>query len=138
MTLHRTRALVLDSWAVLAFLEDEPAGSTVADLIADAQEQGIPILMTVVNAGEVWYIIARKTAENEADDNLNRLRELGVRIIDVDWKLARGAARYKSKYKMSYADGFAATLASLEKGSLITGDKEFRQVEGEIKILWLA
>jgi predicted nucleic acid-binding protein len=39
---------------------------------------------------------------------------------------------------MSYADCFAAALAKLKKAELVTGDKEFRQVEGELKILWLA
>ena len=56
----KPRAIVLDSWAVIAYLEDEPAAEKVADIIADAHEQQIQLLMTVVNAGEVWYIVARE------------------------------------------------------------------------------
>ena len=37
-----------------------------------------------------------------------------------------------------YADYFAAALAKLRKAELVTGDKEFKQVEGEVKILWIA
>jgi len=33
---------------------------------------------------------------------------------------------------MSYADCFAAALAKDRKAELVTGDKEFRQVEGEV------
>jgi len=51
---------MLDSWAVLAYLEDEDAPAKVADIIADAHDEQIPLLMTVVNAGEVWYIVARQ------------------------------------------------------------------------------
>ncbi|MBI2339278.1 MAG: PIN domain-containing protein [Deltaproteobacteria bacterium] len=36
---------------------------------------------------------------------------------------------------MSYADCFAAALAKMKKAELITGDKEFKEVEGDIKIL---
>jgi predicted nucleic acid-binding protein len=38
---------------------------------------------------------------------------------------------------MSYADCFAAALAKLRKAELVTGDKEFRQIEGEIKVSWV-
>ncbi len=38
---------------------------------------------------------------------------------------------------MSYADCFAAALAKHRKSDLVTGDKEFKQVEGEVSIRWL-
>jgi predicted nucleic acid-binding protein len=38
---------------------------------------------------------------------------------------------------MSYGDCFAAALAKLRKAELVTGDEEFRQIEKEIKILWI-
>jgi len=62
---------------------------------------------------------------------------LPIEIIDVDIQLAREAARLKAYHKISYADCFAAALAKLHKGEVITGDKEFKAVENEIKIVWL-
>ena len=50
---RKPKALVLDSWAVIAYFEDEPAGQQIADLIAGAHEEGIPVYMSVVNVGEV-------------------------------------------------------------------------------------
>jgi predicted nucleic acid-binding protein len=38
---------------------------------------------------------------------------------------------------MSYADCFAAALARVNNSELITGDPEFREVEKEIKVVWL-
>lgn len=38
---------------------------------------------------------------------------------------------------MSYADCFAAALAKLRKAALVTGDKDFKQVEDEIKVHWV-
>jgi predicted nucleic acid-binding protein len=38
---------------------------------------------------------------------------------------------------MSYADCFAAALAKLRTAELVTGDKEFRQMEEDVRILWL-
>ena len=134
---RRPKAIVLDSWAVMAYLEDESSAQKVADLIGDAHEHGIPLLMSVVNAGEVWYILAREVSEAEADKALHELKQLGIEFQDVDMKLARLAGGFKAKHRMSYADCFAAALAKEHKAELVTGDKEFKQVEGEVKIYWV-
>jgi ribonuclease VapC len=133
----KPKAIVLDSWAVMAYLEDEPSAEKVADIIADAHENNTPLLMTVVNLGEVWYIVAREASEADADRCEKALRQIGIEIVDADWNLTQQAARYKAHHRMSYADCFVSALAKQKKAHLVTGDKEFKQVEGEISIVWL-
>jgi uncharacterized protein len=133
----KPKAIVLDSWAIIAYLEDEQAAEKVADIISDAHEQGVPLLMTVINAGEVWYIVARETSASDADASIKQLRDLGIEFVDADWTLAKDAGHFKSKKKMSFADCFAAALAKKTKAHLATGDPEFKQVEQEITIVWL-
>jgi predicted nucleic acid-binding protein len=134
---RKSKAIVLDSWAVIAYLEGEPSAKKVADHIADAHENEIPLFMSVVNAGEVWYIIARETSVSDADRSITELRHLGIDFVDADWSLAHDAGVYKSKHKMSFADCFAAAVAKQKKALLLTGDPEFKQVEQEITIDWL-
>ena len=134
---RKPKALVFDSWAVIAYLEGEPAAEKVADHIADAHDDGIPLFMSVVNAGEVWYIIAREASVNDAERSILELRRLGIEFVDVDWTLAHEAGAYKSKHKMSFADCFAAALAKHKRAVLLTGDAEFKQVEKEVTIDWL-
>jgi predicted nucleic acid-binding protein len=134
----KPKAIVLDSWAVIAYLEDEPAAEKVADIISDAHEEEIPLLMTVVNAGEVWYIVAREASVSDADASIKQLRDLGIELIDADWDLAKDAGYFKSKNKMSFADCFAAALTRQRKAHLLTGDPEFKQVEQEITVAWLS
>jgi predicted nucleic acid-binding protein len=135
--MRKPKAYVLDSWAVMAFLQDEPAAERIADLLADAQENGIPLGMTVVNAGEIWYIVARRTSTAEADRTLRLIEEIGVRLFDADLALTKVAAGYKVKGNISYADCYAAALAKQQKAHLVTGDEEFKPLESEISILWL-
>ena len=134
---RKPKAIVFDSWAVIAYLEGEPAAERVADHIADAHENEIPMFMSVVNAGEVWYIIARETSVGDADRSITEMRHLGIEFIDADWSLAHEAGGFKSKHKMSFADCFAAALAKHQKAVLLTGDREFLQVEKDIAIDWL-
>lgn len=133
----RPKAYVLDSWAVIAYLEDEPSAQLIADLIATAHEEAIPVYMTVVNVGEVWYTIAREVSENDANASIKELRDLRIQFVDADWELTLEAARFKSQNKMSYADCYAAALAKSYKADLVTGDGEFKSVENQIKIQWV-
>lgn len=134
---RKAKALVLDTWAVIAYLEDEPSAQEIADLIASAHEEGLPVYMTVVNVGEVWYTIAREVSEEDANSSVKELHDLRIQFENVDWELTQEAARFKSQNKVSYADAFAAALAKVKKADLVTGDKEFKPLEEQIKITWV-
>ncbi len=134
---RKPKALVFDSWAVLAYLGDEASSQEVADLIAGAHENRIPMFMSNVNAGEFWYILAREISEAEADRAVADLVRLGIELIDANWPLTRIAGGFKAHHRMSYADCFAAALAKDRKAELVTGDKEFKQVEQELSVHWL-
>lgn len=130
-------AKVLDSYALMAFFEDEPGADFVRELIRKSVESDVNLLMTVVNLGEIWYSIARNNSPEIADQYVHEIKGMGIEIVEVDWNLTRQAAVFKAEGNISYADCFAAALAKLKKAELVTGDKEFKSLEGEIKIAWL-
>ena len=130
-------AKVLDSWALLAFFKDEPAGAAVEALIHKAAEGKLRLYLCVVNWGEVYYGMWRAGGEAVADAVAADLSRLPLELVDADLTLTRQAARFKATHKMSYADAFAAALAKERKAELVTGDPEFKALEKEIKIHWL-
>ncbi len=130
-------AKVLDSYALMAFFEDEPGADFVRGLILKAEERGTTLLMSVVNLGEVWYSIARTSSAEIADQYIQEIDGMAIEIVDADWQLTRQAAVFKANGNISYGDCFAAALAKNRKAELVTGDKEFRLLEDEIKISWL-
>lgn len=130
-------AHVYDSWALMAFLENEPSADMVEQLIAEAQESNSKLLITTVNLGEIWYSTARVKSEAIADEKITEIRNLGFESVDADWELARRAAAFKAKYRLAYADCFAAALAKVRKLPLVTGDPEFKQLKKEVEIHWV-
>jgi ribonuclease VapC len=128
---------VLDSWAMLAFFQNEPAADQVEKIINEAHAAGADLMMSVVNVGELWYNIARTHSAKQADSIIAELRTLKIALIDADWELTQQAAAFKAKGKIAYADCFAAAVARKFKADLVTGDPELKQVEGEVKILWI-
>lgn len=111
--------VVLDSWAVLRYLEDaEPAASAVADLLA-----GEKPLMSWINLGEVHYVLRRLHGEEAAVETVRDLRD----VIDArlpDERLVLDAARIKADHPMAFADAFAAALSVAQDATLWTGDPE--------------
>jgi predicted nucleic acid-binding protein len=111
--------VVLDSWAVLRYLEDEgPAVAVVADLL-----DGSRPLMSWINLGEIHYVLRRLHGEEDAAQTVRDLRD----VIDArlpDERLVLEAARIKADQPMSYADAFTAALAVAQVAELWTGDPE--------------
>jgi predicted nucleic acid-binding protein len=132
------QARVFDSWALIAFLEDEPAAEQVQELISEAQDLQNGLLITAINLGEVWYSLARVRAEGDADRAIQEILGLGFTIFGIDWQLAHHAAKLKATHKLSYAECFAAALAQQRKLEVVTGDPEFKQLQSQVSVHWLS
>lgn len=131
---------VLDSWALLAFFEDEPAAEQVESLLVKAEAGTHKLLLCVVNWGEVYYNTMREVSQEAAEQTAKEMAGLTIDLVGVDeqnLELVRQAAIYKATRKLSYADAFAAALAKIRNAELVTGDREFKVVENEINIQWL-
>ena len=132
-----TTAKVLDSWALLCYLEQEAGFEKIIELFEKAVDSSTPLLMCIVNWGEVYYQVARKFGEQRADEVAQLIQTLPIALVDADKELTREAARIKAAKRMAYADCFVAALTRLKKAELYTGDHEFRQVEKDIRVVWL-
>src|SRR5437879_2379469 len=130
---------VLDSWALIAFFEDEPAAEEVEKLLHQAADEKHKLLLSVMHWGEVYYNTMRQVSQEAAEQKAQEIAALPIDVIGVGdgLTLARQAAIFKATKKMAYADCFAAALAKIKNAELVTGDAEFKEVEKEIKIQWL-
>ena len=130
-------AKVVDSWALLCYLEQEPGFEKMIDLFEKAVESSKPLLMCIVNWGEVYYQITRRFGDEKAQEIEQLIETLPIRLVEADRDLTREAARIKAAKRIACADCFAVALARLEKGELYTGHPEFKLVEKDVKIVWL-
>ncbi len=131
--------VVLDAHAVLAFLGEEAGWAEVEEILRTGEPW-----MTLVNLGEVTYILERTADAGAADEVWANFRAesrpggVPVRWIDIDDTLVRRAAAIKARGGMSYADAFAAAAASVLDCPVLTGDPEFRVAEeAGVKVRWL-
>lgn len=128
---------VLDSFSLIAFLEGEDGAGQMVEVFRIARDSGRALFLSVVNWGEVYYITLREAGREQADQASHIISTLPIQIVPVDLELAKLAAEFKASKKMSYADCFAAALSKMRRAELVTGDKDFEQVEREVKVLWI-
>lgn len=133
-----SKVYILDSFAVLALLGRESGSGRVAELLHQAREDQVRVMMSWVNVGEVAYIVERRWGKEQVYQAIGRLEATAIELMGVERDLALRAAEIKAGHTLAYADAFAAALATRERGVLVTGDPEFKQLEEVVQIDWLA
>jgi predicted nucleic acid-binding protein len=130
------RRYVLDANAVMRFLQRGPGFERVSSLFKMASAGEIQLLLSVVNRGEVLYGLARRSGIQQALEDLKILSGC-VELVGVHEEDADAAAILKLRYKLGFADCFAAELAMRTKATLVTADPEFAKLGRQLKVLAL-
>jgi predicted nucleic acid-binding protein len=110
--------VVFDSWALLAYMGDEP---TAGRIEAVWVEEGAAICS--INLGEVLYLRIRTGGDASARADIEQVRGL-LEVVEADWPLVAEAASIKAGGGLSYADAFCIATARRADVPLWTGDPE--------------
>ncbi len=132
-----TRSLVLDSHAMLVYLEGEQGADFVANALGMAETGTLQCYLTIVNWGEVYYSLLRAKGEHRAREASNVLDQLPVEVVNMDMNLVQRASRYREQFRTPNGLCFAASLAETRGCPVLTGDPLFRKLSEEVQILWL-
>jgi predicted nucleic acid-binding protein len=117
---------VLDSWAFLAWLQDEPAAaSQVQSLIEQGERDECKLFASIINIGEVYYLLVKRLGEQKALEFRNTIFKMPVKIVSATDEEVWQAVNFKKAFPISYADGFAASAALTVDAAIVTGDSEF-------------
>lgn len=129
---------VFDSSAVLTLLFDEPTAEKVERILQDAADDKREVLISAVNWAEILY----RVLQIQGNVGVDAARELEdqspLRVVEVDRDLAEMSAQLKLTFGLPLSDAFCAALAKKERAVLVTSDRGFEAVKGQVKkIIWL-
>lgn len=128
---------VLDSFAVLAHLQDESGRGRVVTLLEDAARGECLVLLSLINLGEVAYLLERRRGLARTQAALAVVEALPVAVLPADRDAVLVAAHLKALYPISFADASAAAAAQMHQATLLTGDPEFNALGHQINVEWL-
>ena len=128
---------VMDSFALLAYLQDEPVASRIERLLGAAANGKCYLFLSMINLGEILYITERRGGVVKAQDTLALIQQLPIQVLSVEDRTVLAAAHIKANHAISYADSFAVAVGIQENAAIITGDPEFHSVETIVQVEWL-
>lgn len=132
-------AYVLDSFALLAYLEGEAGMARVRSVLQGAKAQHHTVYLSLINLGEALYITERERGLVQARRTLAAVDQLPIEVVGVSRATVLAAAHIKACFPISYADAFAAVTAQDHGAVVMTGDPEFEALAdaGVVAVAWL-
>jgi predicted nucleic acid-binding protein len=134
------KGYVLDSFALLGYLENEPFAEEMEVVLRDAGRGQTRLYLHAVHLGEVYYITHREKGKDVADLVYTRIKGFPISLVDrISEELLLTASSLKARFPISYADSFAAALAKINRVPLLSGDPEFESLQksNELDMAWL-
>jgi uncharacterized protein len=129
------RKRLLDSFALLAYLNKDHGFQLVHEALSLAESAGEALLMNEINVGEAYYILHRRRGREKAEYFLDiTLPALPIKTVANTFKDVTAAARIKAEYPMAFADCFAVATAQSQSAVIMTGDPEFKKVKHLVDI----
>lgn len=129
---------VLDANALLDFLDAGAGAQRVRAILHETHQQRATAFVSVLNWGEVYYLLWQRRGEETARQTIARLSRLPIQIVSVDLPQALKAGELKAVHKIPYVDCVAAALAVVQQATLVTSDRDFERLGRHFPILWIA
>ncbi len=115
---------LLDTSAVLTFLEDEAGAERVEELLRN-EEVILPFLVLL----ETFYITLQEQTEDVAEKRYALLKQLPAAFLwQMDEPMLHTAARYKARFSISLADAIIAAFAVSQEAILVHKDPELESL----------
>jgi predicted nucleic acid-binding protein len=129
---------VLDSSAILRYLDDEAGAARVSEIIKSHLAGKCEAILAAVHWGEVAGIVAKVHGKQAMEMVLSRLYAFGFQIVPADAERAVSAAMIKLKRTIPYLDAFGVEVAAeADDRVLVTADFDFKAADRDVKIEFL-
>ena len=126
---------VLDSSAILRYLDNEAGAERVAEIIKSHLAGRCAAMISALHWGEIAGITCKAHGNAAMELVLSRLSAFGLGVVAADADRAVRASLIKLKRQIPYVDAFGVELA--EEGPdrvFVTADFDFKAASREVKI----
>jgi predicted nucleic acid-binding protein len=129
---------VLDSSAILRYLDGEAGSDRVAEIIKDHMAGRCEAVICSLHWGEIAGQICKRRGAPSMELVLSRLSAFGFAVVPADADRAVRAALIKLKRRIPYVDTFGVELAAEAPNCVfVTADYDFKSASRDVKIEFL-
>ncbi len=130
-------AFVLDTSALMAYLEAEPGGEEVQRVLNMADSGRAAVFTSFATWTELRYIAIQEQGEGVACQIMSEMARLPIEVVHSDRDDCDRASTLKALCRLSLADAFVAALTQQKTARLVHKDPEFDNVPGQLEVLRL-
>jgi predicted nucleic acid-binding protein len=129
---------VLDSSAILRYLDNEAGAERVAEIIKSHLAGRCAAMISALHWGEIAGIACKAHGNGAMELVLSRLSAFGFEVIPADAERAVRASLIKLKRQIPYVDAFGVELAAeAEDHVFVTADFDFKPANRDVRIEFL-
>jgi predicted nucleic acid-binding protein len=129
---------VLDSSAVLRYLDGEAGSDRVSGIIKEHMAGTCEAVISSVHWGEIAGQVCKKRGRAALDMVLSRLAAFGIPVVPVDADRAVRAAMIRLKTSIPYVDAFGVELTTdSQERVFVTADFDFKPARRDVTIEFL-
>jgi predicted nucleic acid-binding protein len=129
---------VLDSSAILRYLDNEAGAERVAEIIKSHLAGRCAAILSALHWGEIAGITCKAHGRGAMELVLSRLSAFGFEAVPADAERAVRASLIKLKRQIPYVDAFGVELAAEARDRVfVTADFDFKPASRDVKIEFL-
>jgi PIN domain nuclease of toxin-antitoxin system len=129
---------VLDSSAVLRFLDGEPGSDRVAEILRGHLAGKCAAVISSVHWGEIAGHTCKAHGPETMNSILSRLAAFGIPVVAVDADRAVRTAQIRFETTVPYVDAFGVELTSDSRDHVfVTADFDFKLASRRVKMEFL-
>ncbi len=126
---------ILDTSAILTYIEDEDGSDYVENLLIDAEKGIVDIYVSFISLTEVLYITTREKDESLAVERIKLIQSLAMKIQESDEMVNINAGKLKARNSISLTDAYIAALCQIHIHNeiLVHKDPEYEKLAPTLK-----
>ena len=128
---------VLDSSAILRYLDNEAGAERVAVIIKSHLAGKCAVMISALHWGEIAGITGKSHGSAAMELVISRLSAFGFEVVPADAERAVRASLIKLKRQIPYVDAFGVLAAEGRDRVFVTADFDFKPASREVKIEFL-
>lgn len=134
----KSKKIILDEYALLAYLNDEPGSAQVQEALKDAAQGNSTVLISAATLGSVLKVVEKNLGLVKTQETLAAINQLPIKVEPIDTQRELDITHLRTQFKLGYESASAAELTISEKGELYTGFAEYMRVQELMRINWLS
>lgn len=128
---------ILDACAMLAYLNNEEGVEIIGEVLERGNRNEARIFITAMDLAEIFHIVLKKEGRDKALKTILLIKNLPVECVGLDEALLMLAGEIRVQFPLTLGDALVAAVAKTKKAKIITGDKDFKDLEKEIECVWI-